>query len=81
LFVHDEFVTEVPEGEVEEAARIQEACMLQAVADICPDVRLHSEANEGMLKDRMMLDSAAMRHYSKAAKHSRTNGRITIQDL
>lgn len=79
LFVHDEFVTEVAEDKIEEAARIQEACMLQAVREICPDVSLHSEANEGPVNGAMLLDSAAMRHYSKRAKHAREeDGRLRI---
>lgn len=78
LFVHDEFVTEVPEADVDEAARIQEGCMLRAVEEICPDVRLTSEALHGAQPNAMVLDSAAMRHYSKAAKHERVNGRIKI---
>jgi hypothetical protein len=81
LFVHDEFVTEVPAGAVEEAARVQERCMQDAVREVCPDVQLHSEANEGSREDWLMLDSAAMRHYSKSAKHERKEGKLVICDV
>jgi hypothetical protein len=79
LFTHDEYVSETAIGTQDLAARVQERCMVEAVNEVCPDVRIRSEALDGFAEGAMMLDSSCSDHYSKNAKHKRdSKGSLVI---
>lgn len=69
LFVHDAFVAECQLADRNIVAKIHERCMADALHEVCPDMRVSSEADGEV--GGMVIDSAVMDHYSKNAKHKR----------
>ncbi len=69
-FVHDEIISRCKDADVEELRVKQEQVMIEAAADIMPDIR------------PMRVESVAMRHWAKGAKHKIDGaGRIVVQEL
>lgn len=74
LFIHDAFVAECKLAVRNEVAAIQERCMAEALTEVCPDMRIYpilDAIRAGRIpgKNCTAIDSAAMDHYSKEAKH------------
>lgn len=76
LFIHDSFVAECKLEVRNQVAAVQERCMAEAMNEVCPDMHILpilDAIRQGKTpgRDCMIIDSAAMDHYSKNAKHKR----------
>lgn len=76
LFIHDAFVAECRLEVRSQVAEVQERCMAEALTEVCPDMHITPildaiRAGKVPGRDCMIIDSAAMDHYSKNAKHKR----------
>jgi hypothetical protein len=79
LFIHDAFVAECRREARDTVAAIQERCMAEALSEVCPDMKIWSESRGKPPGPAMVIDSAAMDHYSKNAKHKRDeNGELVV---
>jgi DNA polymerase I-like protein with 3'-5' exonuclease and polymerase domains len=81
VFCHDAFLGECSIEARDELAVGQEECMAEAMAEICPNMRIYPEleAKRRGLKNVTVIDSAAQDHYSKFAKSKRDEkGRLII---
>lgn len=67
-FVHDEIISRADEDRVEELRAMQERIMIDAAQDVMPDIR-------------MRVESVAMRHWAKGAKHKVIDGRLQVQNV
>lgn len=72
LFIHDAFVAETKLADRNQAAQVQERCMAEALTEVCPDmyiVPILDAIRRGLKpgRDCMVIDTAAMDHYSKDA--------------
>lgn len=76
LFIHDAFVAECKLAVRNQVAAVQERCMAEALSEVCPDMHIIPildaiRARKTPGRDCTVIDSAAMDHYSKNAKHKR----------
>ena len=68
-FVHDEIISRVKDEDVETLRAAQEKIMIDVAQEIMPDIR-------------MRVESVAMRHWAKKAKHKvDATRRILVQEL
>lgn len=68
LFIHDEFGTDCEESAATEVAQIQERCMIEAAANVLPDMK-------------MKVDTKAVDRYSKDGESIWVAGKLQMQRL
>jgi hypothetical protein len=70
-FIHDEIISHtrgsVHENDVQHLREKQEQIMISAAGEVMPDIR-------------MRVESVAMRHWSKKAKHVERDGKIQVDE-
>jgi len=76
VFCHDAFLGECRIADRDALALAQEECMAEAMAEVCPDMRIIPELEARRLgltpgQNCCIIDSAAQDHYSKFAKSKR----------
>jgi DNA polymerase I-like protein with 3'-5' exonuclease and polymerase domains len=67
-FVHDEIISRCADDRVDELRAHQERVMIDAAQEIMPDIK-------------MRVESVAMRHWAKNAKHKVIDGKLQVQEL